>query len=236
MRRIVSILLCICVLVVCALIAWFGHQQMQIEVNAEPGIQARLKSVTCEQMLTRIPNGLDEFELTQFYAGKRFVSMDGNNDGRWERVYVPVFDRPLKEIRRNYKAIVLVFADVTDVVELRKRLQQEALQAQYWPYSQKFDYKAYNSLAEKYSSLDFDRSLIVHCGFPKSRGMAGYLYWGGAAGVLLALLGMGWQSLGLITIVIRKSAALEQAKDDEDEDEEDLEFMNRAGLPTIKRD
>ena len=233
MRRIVSILLCICVLVVCALIAGFGRHQMQEASNVVSADEVQLQQVTCSQMLKRIPDGLYEFELTEFYAGKRYHAFDGS-DGSWERVYVPVFDKPLNEIRRNYKAIVLVFADVSDASELRQRLQKKTLPAQYWAYSQRFDYAAYNSLAEKYTSLDFDRSIIVHCGFPKSKGMARYLYWGGAAGVLLALMAMGWQSIGLITIAIKKSATVEKSKDEEDD--EDGELTNRAGLPTIKRE
>ena len=196
-----------------------------------------LKQVTCEQLLNQFPSGQQEFELIEFYPGKRNVAVDSNNDGRWERVYIPVFDKPLKDIRQNYRAIVLCFAGVSDEVELRSRLQSDALPAQYWPYSQKFGKQTYNALAERYSSLDFNRSIIVHCGFPKAGGMAKYLYWGGFVGALLAMLGMGWQSLGLVLIAIRRSVADEQAEyDDEDSDELDSDQLNHIGLPTIKRE
>ena len=238
MRRIVSILLYMCLLIVCALVAWFGYQQLNSTAddsnrqNSQP-----LKQVTADQMLSRIPRVQGEFELVQFYPGKRFVALDFNDDGRWERVYVPVFDRPLKDIRQNYRAIVVCFAGVSDDVELRKQLQSPQLTVQFWPYSQKFDNKTYNELAERYSSLDFNRSIIVHSGFPKSAGIARYLLWVGAVGALFAMMGMGWQSLGLIAIAIRKSAAIEQVQDEgEEEEDEDSEFLNRAGLPTIKRE
>lgn len=236
MRRIIGILLCMCLMLVCALVAWFGMKQLEpatqdaARENAEP-----LQQVTCAQLLERIPDHLEEFELIEFYPGKRSIGIDANNDGRWERVYIPVFDKPLKDIRRNYRAVVVCFAGVADEIELRQQLQSGGLRAQYWPYSQKFDKVTYNAIAERYSSLNFNRSIMIHCGFPKSAGTARYLFWGGAAGALLALLAMGWQSLGLIAIVIQKSAADEQAQDD-DEDEDVQEFLNRAGLPTIKRE
>ena len=235
MRRIVGILLCICLLVVCALVGWFGHKQLQSDASdAGAGNVSPVDAVSSEELLKKIPKGLDEFRLTNFYPGKRYVADDADDDGRWERVYVPVFDKPLKKIRRNYRAIVICFADVHDEVELRKRMQAESINVQYWPFSQKFNYETYNALAERYTSLDFDRSIIVYSGFPKGVGTAKYMFWGGSLGALLVLLAMGWQSVGLISIVIRKSAAAERANDDEDDEE--LEFMNRAGLPTIKRD
>ena len=230
MKRFVSILLCICLLVVCALTAWFGHRQLQ---SHESGT-VQLEQYPCSQLLDQIPSGLPEFEITDFYPGKQFVAIDRDDDKQWERVYVPVFEKPLSEIRSNYRALVLCFADVRNSKELKQRLRHEAIKAQYWPYSQRFDFYTYNALAKRYSSLNFDRSLIIHCGFAKSTGMAKYLYWGGAAGALLALLGAGWQSLSLVLIAIRKSAAVEKAE--EEEEEEETEFLNRAGLPTIKRD
>ena len=226
-----------CLLVVCALSRIVRPSTAAIGSRRWAGVPGTETGLPARSCWTNIPSRQEEFELVEFYPGKRNVAVDMDDDGRWERVYIPVFEKPLKDIRQNYRAIVICYAGVGDEVELRKQLQARALPAQYWPYSQKFDKNTYNALAERYSSLDFNRSMIVHCGFPRADGIARYLYWGGAIGALFAMLSMGWQSLGLVLIAIRKSAAVEQAMDDEEELEDDiLEQRNHIGLPTMKRE
>jgi hypothetical protein len=135
-----------------------------------------------------------------------------------------MFPVDTKRLRKNYRAVIVNFVDVTSKDELDKKLSGKPIEAEYWYGSQTLDSRSYNRLAEKYSSLDFDRSILVYSGHPKSDVSFGnYLFWGASAGTILSMLVFSWQSLSLVIAGIRS-----ESRDDED----DEEITNRAGLPT----
>ena len=219
MNRVFSILLCLCGAVVCAFLAYVGYKQDQ----SDQQIAVEFPSHSCEELLNEIPNDLSKFSLTEFQPGKHFVSYDDDENGQWEQVWVPMFPASLKKLNRNYRAVIVSFVDTPDKESLHKKLTSKKIDSEYWFTSQTLDTRSYNRLAAKYSSLDFNRSILIYSGYPDSQISLGtYLFWGGAGGSILSLLFIGWQSMSLVIAGIRS----------ESEDDEDDDIINRAGLPT----
>ena len=224
MNRLIVILLCVCGVVVCAFLAYLGYQQ---DLTAKQTAKESPPPFTCKSLIDRIPNNIYSFTITDFQPGKHFVQQDQDDDEKWERVLVPIFPSDQKKLGRNYKSLILVFADTPDKNSLFEKVQSDTIEADYWVTSQKLDSYFYNRLAEKYSSMDFSRSKIMYCGFPKSTKSFGMmLFWGSSIGGILSVLVLGWQSLNLVIAGVRS-----EANNEFDDDDEDV-ITNRAGLPT----
>ena len=223
MNRVISILLCLCGAVVCAFVAFLGHKQGQNEQT----VAVELPAQTCAELLESVPKNLSKFTLKEFKPGKHFVHYDDNEDGEWEQVWVPMFPSSTKKLEMNYRAVIVSFVDTPNQEALFKKLDNDGIDAEYWFSSQTLDDRSYNGLAEKYSSLDFSRSILVYSGYPNTEVSFGtYLLWGGSAGALLSLLIFGWQSFSLVIAGIKS----ESKQDDDDE-----VIINRAGLPTKEK-
>ncbi len=222
MNRLVIIMLCVCGAVVCAFLAYLGYQQQLAEQKTA---DAPPPEFTCKSLLESIPQDTYTFTLIDFQPGKHFFPEDLDDDGVWDRVIVPVFPSELKKLGRNYRAILLVVADTPNKDAFFEKINSPRIEANYWFTSQKLDANAYNRLAEKYSSMDFARSLVLHSGFPKSNSSFGkILLWAAMTGFGLSLSILGWQSLRLLISGIRS-----ESQDDDDDEER---ITNRAGLPT----
>ena len=220
MNRVFSILLCLCGAVVCAFIAFLGHKQDQNEKT----VAVELPAHACEELLETIPKNLSRFTLTEFKPGKHFVHYDDNEDGKWEQVWVPMFPANTKKLEKNYRAVIVSFVDTPNKEALHAKLEGKGIDAEYWFTSQTLDDRSYNGLAEKYSSLDFARSILIYSGYPNTDVSFGtYLFWGGVGGALLSLMVFGWQSFSLVIAGI-------QSESNQDDDDEVI--INRAGLPT----
>ena len=224
MNRLISILLCICGIVVCAFLAFIGYQQEQ---EAQKTVEKAPPKVACSELIKEIPADTYAFTLTDFQPGKHFVHDDNDGDGIWERVIIPVFPKEVKKLGRNYKAIILVMADVTDKEGLSQQVNAPTIEAEYWFTSSELDENSYYRLAEKYSSLNFGESKVLYVGYSKTAMSFGrYIFWGASGGAILSLLMFGWQSFGLVLAGIRS----ESNRHDDDDEEEVI--TNRAGLPT----
>ena len=221
MNRVIVILLCLCSTVVCAFLAYMAFQTDdgdQIE-NQSPA------EISCSDLLERIPKGLHRLTLTDFTPGPEFVSYDDDQNGEWERVFVPLFSVPLKELKQNYRAAIVCIADVTNEEQLNEKIDAGNLVAEYWYSSQSLDSRTYNQMAEHYNSMNFDRSIILYAGYPPSKGIFGdTMLWAASGGAALSIFVLGWQAFGLMLAGIRK--------EDSEEDQEEIAITNRAGVPT----
>jgi len=225
MNRLIIILLCLCSVVVCAFIAYLGYQQ-QIE---DTSIKDSPPQFSCSELLEEIPHDLSGLTLTEFRPGKHFVTDDNDRDGAWERVLIPVFPADTKSLKPNYRSIILSISDAANKEVLFEKMESSALEAEYWFTSQKLDPVSYSRMAEQYSSMDFNRSIVLHCGYPKSDNVGSFMLWGAGVGALLSFLVLGWQSTGLILAGIKNEAMRAAADDEEDDVLPDMK--NRAGLP-----
>lgn len=227
MNRLIIILLCLCSVVVCAFIAYLGYQQQ----SEDEVLKDSPPPIACDELLHEVPHGLSGLTLTEFRPGKHFVTDDKNNDGEWERVLIPVFPIDTKSLKPNYRSIILSIADAKDKEELFDKVESPEIEAEYWFSAQKLDPSSYSRMAEKYTSMDFNHSVVLHCGYPKSNNIGSFMLWGASAGALLSLLILGWQSTGLILAGIKNEAQRAAAADEEDDYDVVAETKNRAGLP-----
>ena len=225
MNRLITILLCLCSVVICAFIAFIGYQQ-QIEDEA---VKESLPPIACKELLKTVPHGLNGLTLTEFRPGKHFVTDDNNKDGEWERVLIPVFPKDTKSLKPNYRSIILSISDAPNKEILFKKMESSELEAEYWFSTQTLDPVSYSRMAEQYSSMDFNRSIILHCGYPKSNNVGSFMFWGASVGALLSFLVLGWQSTGLILAGIKNES--QRAVESDEEDDVLAETKNRAGLP-----
>lgn len=225
MNRLITILLCVCGIVVCAFLAFIGYQQEQAATKIK---EAAPPSFSCQELLENMPSGEYAFTLTDFQPGKHFVHDDNDEDGQWEKVIIPVFPKGLRKLGRNYKAIILVIVNIPDKETLNQKINAPSIEAEYWFTAPNLDTNSYNRLAEKYSSLNFSDSRVLYCGYPKNgKSIGTYIFWAGAGGTILSLLMFGWQSFSLVLAGIRS----ESKRHDEDDDDKSV-ITNRAGLPT----
>ena len=224
MNRLITILLCVCGIVVCAFLAFIGYRQEQ---EAKKTQQSAPPEISCEELLEDIPDGVYSFTLSDSQPGKHFIYDDNDGDEIWDRVIIPVFPKGLKKLGRNYKAIILVMANIPDKQTLNEKINASTIEAAYWLTSPELDSNSYNRLAGKYSSLNFSQSRVLYSGYPKTiQSFGTYVFWAGAGGTILSMLMFGWQSFNLVLAGIRS----ESSQDDDDED--DQVITNRAGLPT----
>lgn len=225
MNRLIISLLCICGLVVCAFVAYLAYKQ-QNEIRL---VEQAPPPITCEELLEKVPTGLQGLTLTEFRSGKHFVTDDADDNGEWERVMVPVFPSNLESLGTNYRAIILCIADAPDKSTLSSKLKSDEIVAEYWFAAQELDKASYSRLAENYKSMDFNQSIILYSGYPKSEVANSVLLWGSLGGGLLSLLVLGWQSMSLILAGIKNESRRKQEADPESDDSQS---GNRAGLPT----
>lgn len=223
MNRLIIILLCLCSVVVCAFIAYLGYQQQQDDQVA----QESPPPIACHKLLEHVPQGLTALTLTDFKPGKHFVTDDDSDNGKWNRVMIPVFPEDTESLSSNYRSVILIITDAPDKAKLFEKVKSPGIEAEYWFSSQQLDPANYSRLAEHYSSMDFSRSIILHCGYPKSNNLGSMMLWGASIGALLSFLVLGWQSTNLILAGIRN----ESRRAEEADSEEDRYSSNRAGLP-----
>ena len=231
MRRIVKILLYLSATIACAVGVYAGYNIQQTKLD-ETG-QPTENKISCTELLEQVPSNLERFELTEYYPGLDVVEFDNEQDGNWELAFVPMSDRPLSTITKNYHGVIVCFTDVKNQKELSVRLR-DGFESEFWQYSQKLNSITYNRMAEVYPSMDFQRCVIVYSGVAPSSGHTKYVLWASLAGMLLSMMAMGWQVVDVVFVAIKKSAAQEDSHD-EQEEEEPQEFGNRAGLPSIDR-
>lgn len=224
MNRLIAILLCLCSAVVCAFVAYLGYQSTLKEQSAPQSPPA----IACGELLKRIPDDLQRLRLTDFKGGRHYVKYDNDNDGNWDRVFVPTFPEKLGRLKQNYRAVIICFADVANEEQLADKLNSPEIEAEYWYSTQHLDQNTYNQLAENYISMDFDRSVILRVGFPPGIASQGnIMFWGASAGLLLSMLAMGWQTFGLLLAGLRK-----ESEEPDDDDTGEFVITNRAELPT----
>ena len=225
MNRVIYILLSICGAVVCAFLAFFGYQQNQ---ESHRSLEQAAPEYSCSELLDQFPSNTYSFSVTDFQPGKHFIHDDADGDGAWERVIVPVFPKGLKKLGRNYRAVILVISDTPNKDAVFEKMKSPSIEADYWFTSQTLDQYSYNRLAKKYSSLDFERSLVLYSGHEKSPSAFGkFLMFAALGGGLLSIVTLGWQSVSLVIAGIRS----ESSRLDDDDDEDQV-ITNRAGLPT----
>ncbi len=224
MNRLVIILLSVCAGVVCALLAYIGF----LATHSAGSVAKDSPTIECNSLLESVPTDLKELSLTKFKAGNQYVSYDDDNDGQWDRVFVPLFPSHFERLDSNYRAVIVSLADVTNETQLFEKIRQPELTAEYWYWSQKLDNRTYNRLAENYLSLDFGNSVILYSGHSPTSGYGTAFLWVGCLGALLSMIVIGWNLVGLVIAGIRRESETDAGNSDTDVDV----ISNRAQLPT----
>ena len=141
---------------------------------------------------------------------------------------MPFFPGGLRSLTKNYRAVIVCFADVPDRKVLDERIRTGRLDADFWYYSQTLDNKTYNRMASFYRSMDFDRSIVLYTGFPRQQSLVGnIMMWVATIGTVFSVFGFGWQSIALVVTGLRYGFG----KTSSILDEEEIFATNRAGLP-----
>ncbi len=221
MSRFVVILLCLFVAVACVCGGYFGYTRLT-KSEDQPDLPTE---ITCQELLDKIPANLDLVTLTDFQPGKHFVSYDDDDDGQWERVFVPLFPLQLTKLDQNYHAVIVRFDDVRNKDQLSEKVKSQSINAQYWSMSQQLDRRTYWRMARDYSSMNFRRNVILYSGSPPARNFGRAIVIGSGIGLLVSMLVGGWQAFALMIAGIKHQIELENESEEE-------KITNRAGLPT----
>lgn len=226
MDRKFAILLSICLAVLCAFVYRFATQSLS-ELSSE-GDQATI--VSCEQLLKKWPSDNYHLRLTNYQRGKQVVAYDRDQDGNWEKVYVPLFPAHLTTVGNNYNSVIVYFDDVKNEVELDERLSAEALDTQLWYTQQTLPVATHSEMAQHYRLMDFSRCVVLQGGFqPPNKKIATYAVLGSYLGLIACGIVAVWNLVAmLIPMLTPKRRPNRFFNDDEDDD---APITNRAGLP-----
>jgi len=221
MDRKFAILLSLCLGVLCAFVHRFATYSLS-ELNND---DTQATSVSCEQLLLEWPDNNFHLRLTDYQRGKRFVAVDQDQDGSWEKVYIPLFPNHLTALGNNYRSVIVHFDDVKNETELVARLAADELDAQLWYTQQTLPAATHSEMSQHYRLMDFSKCVVLQGGFrPASKKIATFAVMGSYFGLIAAGIVAVWN---LVAMLI-PTPAPRQFFDDEDED---APVTNRAGLP-----
>ena len=224
MARKITILLCLCCVVLCAFV---GYLSMQVDKQAGKR-EGPATKFTCEDFLENTPGQTARILLTEFALGKQFVHTDLEGDGKWDDLWVPVFPNKNKRIKFAYESVIVHFKGVTDKAQLKELLANRELDADFWPQRQELSPYAHSELAQKYTNMDFSNCVSLHYGFASSNPVLGETS-------LLISKCVGAGALAIAFLTLLSFLFVGKPKDDFSISDmvENASTANRAGLPEV---
>ena len=222
MDRKLAILLAVCLGILCA----FVYKFTTLSLDSQDNVAAQTTVVSCQQLIKEWPSDNYHLRLTDYQRGKHVASFDNDQDGNWDKVYVPLFPAHLTEVGNNYNAVIVYFDDVKNEQELNERLETGELDSQLWYTEQKLPSPIHSDLAQKYRLMDFAGCVVLQAGFepPDSQTVKSVVL-GSRIGMIACAIVAIWNLLAMVPSMRPHYDSVQE------EEEEDLPLSNRAGLP-----
>jgi len=224
MIRHLPILLGICVAIVSGLIGVVGvHALAHYELVSAPPMV-----MTFDQFATSRPKDTYHYTLTNFCRGTDAYPSSVDEAGQWEKVRVCLFsDRGIRQ-NANYISTIVEIEGVKGPKELATLFEKGELNVYFWPNKQQLPTDVYNRMASKYRGMLFDKCLHCESGGPvPSPDFGNCCIYIGIAGFSLSVIGV------IAFFCFKSIRASISRRQDPWYDEEEEQFNNRAGLPSI---
>ena len=218
MIRILFIILSLCCTILCAFVAFLSNQASN-DLQEEP---RQPPQVSCRDLLEGHLQVPARHLLTEFEPGKYFATRDVDENGAWELVGVPFFPDHWSRLENNYPAVIVCLKQVSNRDELNAIVDRGEIDVRYWPNRQTLDDDIHSRLANKYQSLDFSKSIVLHSGFSEPVPVLGSSLY--VTSVALGAISMVVGLWNLLLLMFDRKTS---------EKPDDHPVTNRAGLPSL---
>lgn len=223
MIRKFTILLSLCCVVLCTFVGYLSDQAIKSsEKRTAPPVD-----VACQELIDERPIETSSYLVKDFAPGKFWAEIEATDTGEWSEVCMPLFPRRRSGIKHSYRGVVVCFKGVKNESELVELLQQGELELNFWPTRQDLPSVHYSRLAQRYKSMDFENSVVLHWGFEKEGPLLGKssLMLSYAVGAIALCVAVFTLLIGFLMKLKPKPSAFSFEEDDEDQP-----TTNRAGL------
>lgn len=222
MFRKLLLLLCVCCVVLCAIVGYLSKQVDQETSKRE----ADPVEFSCADFIEDTPKKTARILVTDFGVGKHLAKIDRNGDDLPDEICVPLFPKKIDLAKYGYKTILVCMNGVESKDQVKELTRSGSLDTDFWPKRQKVDEVFHSQLAQNYRNLDFSKSVVLHYGYSSANPILGE-----ASLKLSMMVGAGAVVIGVLCLLSFLVIRPKKVNAFESILESNNETSNRAGLP-----